>query len=178
MQTDINSRKTKIQVLTNKINDLEELSGQGSEEDRRRRKAMINAATTERATLQLEVTGLQKTLGCGAAAITPERITEILRGFAALLENAANGALGEDVVYKAFRIFRQLTGGRIWVHVERRHSGGSRRMSAASSRPSCFGPSRRQSTFTKASATTSRRRFRYGFGSRLGLTPLHSASIN
>ena len=120
LQSEIASRRAKIQALTNKINDLEELSGHGSEEDRRRRKAMINAATTERATLQLEVTRLEKTLGCGAAAITPEQITEILRGFSTLLEDAANGNLGEDVVYKAFRIFRQLTGGRILVHVERR----------------------------------------------------------
>jgi site-specific DNA recombinase len=119
-QTDINSRKSKIQTLTNKINDLEELSGQGSEEDRRRRKAMINAVTSERATLQLELTRLERTLAGGAKAITPEQITQILHDFTSLLENAANGKLGEDVVYKAFRIFRQLTGGRIWVHVERR----------------------------------------------------------
>lgn len=120
LQSEIAALRVKIQARANKINDLEELSGQGSEEDRRRRKAMINAATTDRATLQLELTRREKTLGCGAAAITPEQITEILRGFATLLEEAANGNLGEDVVYKAFRIFRQLTGGRIWVHVEQR----------------------------------------------------------
>ena len=50
----------------------------------------------------------------------PSRSPRFSRDFATLLEDAANGKLGEDVVYKAFRIFRQLTGGRIWVHVERR----------------------------------------------------------
>ena len=46
LQSEIASRRAKIQALTNKINDLEELSGQGSEEDRRRRKAMISGTSS------------------------------------------------------------------------------------------------------------------------------------
>jgi DNA invertase Pin-like site-specific DNA recombinase len=80
----------------------------------------INAATVERATLQMELTRLEKGLGGGAKAITPEAIAQILGSFTTLLEDAASGKLGTDAVYKAARIFRQLTGGRIMVHVERR----------------------------------------------------------
>jgi hypothetical protein len=47
-------------------------------------------------------------------------ITQIIGNFTTLLEDAANGKLGPDVVYKAASIFRRLVGGRIWVHVERR----------------------------------------------------------
>lgn len=120
VQAEMASLKSKLQALTNKINDLEELSGQGSEDDRRRRKAMILAATSERADSQIELTRLEKSSAGGAAAITPEQVTAILEDFATLLDNAASGKLGEDMVYKAFRVFRRLTGGRIWVHVERR----------------------------------------------------------
>ena len=67
LQAEISTKKAEIQAWTNKIDDLEELSGQGSEEDRRRRKAMINAATAKKATLQVELTHLEKRLGGGAA---------------------------------------------------------------------------------------------------------------
>jgi hypothetical protein len=118
LQSNIALLKAKIQALTNKIDDLEELSGQGSEQDRKRRKARVNAATVERGMLQIELTRLDKSLGGGTRAITPEVITQILGDFTTLLEDAANGKLGPDVVYKAASIFRRLVGGRIWVHVE------------------------------------------------------------
>lgn len=120
LQADIALLKGKIQALTNKINDLEDMAGQGSDDDRRRRNAKINVATSERAQMQLDLTQLGKSLHGGAKAITPEAITQILGDITTLLENAASGKLGGDAVYKVMRIFRQLTGGRIWVHVERR----------------------------------------------------------
>jgi DNA invertase Pin-like site-specific DNA recombinase len=119
-QAEIASAKARIQALTNKIDDLEELSGQGSEEDRQRRKSRINAATVELAAARIELTRLENSLGGGGKAITPERITQILDDFAALLEDAASSKLGPDVVYKSASVFRRLVGGKIWVHVERR----------------------------------------------------------
>ena len=52
--------------------------------------------------------------------ITAEDVNEILADFTTLLEDAVAGKLGEDVVYKARRVFELLVGGRIWVHVEPR----------------------------------------------------------
>jgi site-specific DNA recombinase len=120
LQSTIASLRARIRTLANKIDDLEELSGQGSEEDRRRRKTMINAAASERAALQSELSRLEKSLARSAESITPEQVNQILRDFATLLENAASGKLGTDVVYKAFGILRQLTGGRIWIRIEAR----------------------------------------------------------
>jgi DNA invertase Pin-like site-specific DNA recombinase len=120
LQSQIASLQAGIQTLTNKIEDLEELAGQGSDEDRQRRKAKTNAATCERASLQLELTRLQKALAGESRAISPEDVTRILDEFTALLEDGANGKLGPDAVYKAASIFRRLVGGRIWVHVDRR----------------------------------------------------------
>lgn len=37
-----------------------------------------------------------------------------------LLSAGASGELGEDVIYRAADVFRQLVGGRVLVHVERR----------------------------------------------------------
>jgi len=120
LQAEIASQKAKIQALTKKIDDLEEFSGQGSEEDRQRRKAEVNAATIQRATEQIELTRLEKSLGGGAQAITPDAITRILQEFGTLLEDGASGKLGPDMVYKAASVFRRLVGGRILVHVEPR----------------------------------------------------------
>jgi site-specific DNA recombinase len=120
LNAEIDSHKSKIQALANKINELEEMAGHGTAEDRRRRITRVNAATSERANLQLELTRLEKSLGGAASVITPEEVSQILCDFDVLLEDAANGKLGADVVYKAFAIFRTLIGGRIMVHVERR----------------------------------------------------------
>ena len=120
LNAEIDSHKSKILALANKINELEEMAGQGTAEDRRRRMARINVATSERASLQLELTRLEKSVGGAASVITPEEVSQILSDFDVLLEDAANGKLGADVVYKAFAIFRTLTGGRIMVHVEQR----------------------------------------------------------
>ena len=109
MQAKIAALKATVQALTNKIDDLEDLSGQGSDEDRRRRKAKVNATTVELATA-IELTRLERSLGSGAKAITPEMITQILDNFTVLLDDAANGKLG-NIVYKAAGIFRRLVGG-------------------------------------------------------------------
>jgi hypothetical protein len=47
-------------------------------------------------------------------------VRTLLSDLSRLLEDGASGVLGADVVYRAAATFRQLVGGRVWVHVEAR----------------------------------------------------------
>jgi hypothetical protein len=120
LQGQIDSEEAGIRALTNRISDLEELVGHGSDEDRRRLKAKLRAAMSDRTSAQLRLTRLRKDRETQADTITAEEVREILADLTSMLENASSGNLGEDAIYKAFGVFRQLVGGRIWVHVERR----------------------------------------------------------
>jgi hypothetical protein len=110
----------KISQLSSKVADLLDLAGQGTEQDRQETKARLQAAQAQRASLQAELTRLRKALAGGTAPLTPERVRAILANFSQLLENAAGGRLGDDVVYRALAVLRELVGGRIEVHVEAR----------------------------------------------------------
>ena len=112
--------ETKILALSNKISDLLELAGQGTEADRKTIKARVLAAQSDRATAEIELIRIRRALGEGTATITPERVREILTNLPELLEAGADGRLGPEMVYRAASAFRQLVGDRIWVHVERR----------------------------------------------------------
>jgi DNA invertase Pin-like site-specific DNA recombinase len=120
LQAEIATEDRKVQALTARISDLADLAGQGSKDDREQLKAKIRSAQAERASRQLRLTRLRAAADRHAESITPEHVDSILADFAAMLENAAEGKLGDDAVYKASNILRQLVGGRIWVHVERR----------------------------------------------------------
>jgi len=118
--TEVEAVEKKIAGLSTRINDLLEMVGQGTEQDRLETKARLRTAQAQRAEAGCELAGLRKALKAGTATLTPERVREILAELTQLLEDAASGMLGEDAVYKALAVFRQLTGGRIMVHVERR----------------------------------------------------------
>lgn len=109
-----------IATQDNKIEDLTELAGQGTDGDRAALKVKIRAAQAERAGLQAERARLRRTLESDGEPITPGRVRELLGDLTRLLEDGAAGTLGEDVIYRAAAAFRQLVGGRVWVHVERR----------------------------------------------------------
>lgn len=49
-----------------------------------------------------------------------EQIRERLQETSTLLCDAAAGDFGDTAVYKALAVFRSLTDGQVWVHVERR----------------------------------------------------------
>jgi hypothetical protein len=112
--------RRKIQASGHRIDDLMDLAGQGSMEDRQQTKAKIQVAQAERTGFQRELARLEKVVAAVAPTITPKRVEEILTGFVDLLEEAGSGRLGEDLVYKALSIVRELVGGRIVVHVETR----------------------------------------------------------
>jgi site-specific DNA recombinase len=109
-----------IVTQTHKIEDLTELAGQGSDQDRATLKAKIRAAQVERAARQAERARLRQALEADEVPLTPERVREVLGDLTQLLEDGAAGVLGTDVVYRAAATFRQLVGSRVWVHVDRR----------------------------------------------------------
>ena len=96
-----------------------ELAGAGTDADRADVKRKTQAEMAERAGLQLELTRLK----AGAAArppVTPEAVRERLAEFGGVLEEAAEGRLGEEAVYKAVDVFTRLVGGRVVVESDAR----------------------------------------------------------
>lgn len=120
LQEELDAGKRKLAAINRKIDDMAELAGEGSEEDRQKWKAKVTAAQRDRAALQLDLAFLEKRINRSRSPITAEQVREILQNFTTMLENAAAGVLGDDVIYLAGDVFRQLVGGRIDVHVERR----------------------------------------------------------
>ncbi len=110
----------KIAALGRKISDLSDLAGNGTDEDRADLKAKVRAAQLERTSKQAERSTLQATIVSESTVVTPEDVRKLLTDLALLLEAGAAGKLGEDMVYRAADIFRQLVGGRISVHVHTR----------------------------------------------------------
>ena len=112
--------RKKLAVLGNRVNDLFEMSGEGTEADRKETKGRLRAAQSERNAVQSEVNQLQRSVDGTTYTLTVEQIRERLSEMSTLLSEAAAGELGEDAVYKALAVFRSLTGGQIWVRVEQR----------------------------------------------------------
>jgi DNA invertase Pin-like site-specific DNA recombinase len=109
-----------LTAVSRKIDDLTELAGQGSDEDRAALRAKVRAALAERADHRAEHARLQRVLAASTTPITPERVRVLLNDLTGLLDDAAAGLLGPDVVYRAADVFRKLVGGRVVVHVETR----------------------------------------------------------
>jgi hypothetical protein len=106
-----------IQSRTNRINDLTELAGEGSDADRAALKVKVRAALTERAELQLELTRTQQQ-AVRPPKIKPDDVRRLLSDFGTLLQDGASGKLGSDAVFRAADLFRRLVGGRVEVVVE------------------------------------------------------------
>lgn len=120
LQNDLQRAERAVAALTRKIDDLTELAGEGSKADRAALKDKIRAAQATRTAEQAKVSQLQQALRRTAAAITPERVREIVADLSGLLEAGSSGRLGGDVVYRAANLFRQLVGGRIGVSAQTR----------------------------------------------------------
>jgi hypothetical protein len=120
VRADLGKVEKAIGTLDRKVEDLTDLAGHGTEADRAALKAKVRAAQAERAALQGERARIQRALEADGDPITPERVRGMLGDLTGLLSEGAAGVLGADVVYRAAAAFRQLTGGRVWVHVEAR----------------------------------------------------------
>jgi site-specific DNA recombinase len=103
-----------------RVEDLFELLGDCSDEDRRETKARIRKARTDRSAAEVELQQLRDRQLKAKKFVDEADVRSELRRMAELLSSAAAGELGEDIVYEALSIFRRLTGGQIMVHVERR----------------------------------------------------------
>ncbi len=115
----VQARK-QLALLKNRVHDLFEMSGEGTEDDRKEIKARLRAAQLQRNTAQSEVNRLRRAVDGTTSTMTVEQIRERLAEMSDLLSTAAKGDLGEDAVYKTLAIFRALTGGQIWVQVQQR----------------------------------------------------------
>lgn len=103
-----------------KIEDLLELAGEGSDDDRAAIKARIRMAQTERAEFQERLAQNQRRQQHRNEPITPDRVKMLLADFSTLLMNGTSGVPGSDLVYRAAEVIRLLVGGRIHVHAEKR----------------------------------------------------------
>jgi hypothetical protein len=125
VRADLSRVEKAILALDRKVEDLTDLAGQGTDADRATLKAKVRAAQAERAALQTERALLLRALAADGDPISPERVRTLLGDLSRLLDDGASGVLGADAVYRAAATFRQLVGGRVWVHVEAR--GGRKR---------------------------------------------------
>jgi DNA invertase Pin-like site-specific DNA recombinase len=120
LHKELDSIERKLSALGRKIDDLTELAGEGSYEDRAALKAKVRAAQVERAALQVERSRLRHALENSSLRITPQQVRDAVAHCTTLLEGCASGELSGEVVYRAATIFRKLVEDRIEVHVERR----------------------------------------------------------
>ncbi|MCX7387492.1 MAG: recombinase family protein [Planctomycetales bacterium] len=120
VQREILALENAVRTHTRRINDLYDLVGSGSDEDRKEVRSQLHSAQAKRSAAQLKLTALKKPNDELVAALTSDDIRRILKETTTLLLDAAAGKFGDEAVYKALAVFRRLTGGRIWVHVERR----------------------------------------------------------
>jgi site-specific DNA recombinase len=122
VQAELAAVQRKLMALQRKVDDLLELAGEGTDEERARIKALVRAARAEAAGLEHRRAELRQALALQDAVITPEQVRAVLEDLGALLRDGAAGRLGADVVFRAGAVFRALVGGRIMVEVERRTS--------------------------------------------------------
>ena len=118
---EIEAEERKVQGKVRRMAALEGLLGEGSAEDDRRRKAEILAVQRERAESELQLSRLRQSRGGGREKpVTRQEVMQVLAGLLQLLDEAASGRLGAEVVMKAVGVLEKLVGGAVLVHAERR----------------------------------------------------------
>lgn len=116
----IDACKSRLQKISQRVEDLFELVGSGSQEHRADTKSNLLLAQADKAKCQTELAELQASANRDRHPLLPEDVDQILSNLSTLLDDAASGKLGEDVIHKAQSVFERLTGGQIMVHVEPR----------------------------------------------------------
>lgn len=109
-----------IERLDRRVEDLVDAAGTATGDDRVKWRTRVIAAQHDLAAVREERMRVQAQFDGVQASITPEQIRACLRDLATLLRQAAAGELGVDETLRAARLFRQLTGERILVHVHPR----------------------------------------------------------
>ena len=116
----IAAKQKQLTVLSNRIEDLFELSGEGSESDRRDTKLRLRKAQAQRSLVQKDIERLSAIVDGSTGTLSAKQIRGSLRLGSCLLSDAANGDFGDDCVYKSLAVFRAVTGGEVRVFVETR----------------------------------------------------------
>jgi hypothetical protein len=104
----------KVDGSTRKIDDLEELLGSGSEEDRAQTKAKIHAARADRAGIRANLERVRRA-AASRREIGPDEVRKALSDFAGVLAATSDGGLGDEAMFRAAALIRQLVGGRVNV---------------------------------------------------------------
>jgi DNA invertase Pin-like site-specific DNA recombinase len=108
----------RVDSLARKIDDLVDLAGEGSDEDRAARKKRIRVAEAERAAAKADLARLSRPQP--AKEVTEADVRGAVANLAGLLTEGGTGQLGPDAVFKCATIVRRLVGGRVYVHADRR----------------------------------------------------------
>lgn len=123
VEKQLDAKDRQIVQLRRKLEDMEDLLGSGDEDARQRRRQRIRQAEAELSGLELERIQLRRRRDgehANGQSVTPDRVKKILTDMLELLDMAARGDLGDDMVYRAADVFGLLVGGRIEMFATRR----------------------------------------------------------
>jgi DNA invertase Pin-like site-specific DNA recombinase len=120
LRQELARKNRQLLVQMAKVEDLNDLLGQGSDADRSIVKAKMRAALAGQTEALAEKARLERLLAQACQPITSQQVRAILDDMTALLagEGASEGR--EQDVYRAAQLFRLLVGERIIVHLEPR----------------------------------------------------------
>ncbi|MCA9124982.1 MAG: recombinase family protein [Planctomycetaceae bacterium] len=122
VNAELKAAEKRLKLLNCRIDDLFELSGEGTKEDRDETKARLRATQAERVELQAQVDRLRKSVDGVTATMSPADVSKYMSTSSTLLTDAATGELGDDGVYQTLAVFRAITGEKVHVRVEQRPS--------------------------------------------------------
>jgi site-specific DNA recombinase len=111
----IQDAEQQLRTLDRRIKILRNSAGRGDESADDGLAADIMSAVSERAALRSELEALRQDAERQTLTVTPEMVRQVLQTLPELLADGAAGRLGEDMIYRAARIVRELVGGRILV---------------------------------------------------------------
>ena len=120
MATELKAAEKRLKIINSRIDDLFELSGQGTKEDRAETQSRIAAARAERTTVQSHVDRLRTTATDVSKTLSAENVGKYLSPLSTLMCDAATGLFGDDGVFQVLAIFRAVTDEKVHVHVETR----------------------------------------------------------
>lgn len=116
----IRSASNAVVRLRRRCEDLAEMAGHGDEKQRARMMANYRTASAELSAAQAKLDELNSSAIAVKSLPSEDEIRQALARLGELLDNAALGRLGEDVVHLAAHVFKLLVGGKIDVEVTRR----------------------------------------------------------
>jgi len=110
----IAEKERKVKTYSGKIAALLDMVGEGTPADQLETKAKLATSRGERRQVEAELALLRNQL-TGREPLDPNHVRAKLADLRTLLEEAAEGHLGEEATYRAVQVFEALTGGKIEV---------------------------------------------------------------